>query len=296
MSEKALDFLSVRVVVENSVMYKSSFWGVHGISFYITARKDDIEKHFLLDIGQSPQVLFHNMKLMKIDPASIDAIVLSHCHYDHTQGLAEVLEELKKLGRTEIYIIAHPDIFRLNFLDEPYLRHIGVTLNDARANLERLGARLFLTADPLQLMPGLTTTGYVPRQTDFEEVGISLKTIDEANRVVQDNMKDDISVVASVKGRGLVILTGCSHAGIVNIAKHAIAITGTSKIAAIIGGLHLIEAPIDRIMKTVDTLYSMGVESVYGGHCTGFNAQFEFRKKFGTRFAPLHTGDLFEFP
>jgi len=110
-------------------------------------------------------------------------------------------------------------------------------------------------------------------------------------------MEDDISVITAVKERGrLVILTECSHAGIVNIAKHAIALTGISKVAAIIGGLHLIETPMERIARTVDALYSLGVESIYGGHCTGFDAQVEFRKKFGTRFKPLHIGDFFEFP
>jgi len=288
-----LDTLRVRILVEDTVMYESPFWGAHGISFYITARKDDIVRNILIDVGQSPEVLFHNMELMEINPASIDAIVLTHCHYDHTQGLSEVL---KKIGRSGIPVVAHPSIFRLNFIDKPYLRHVGIMPNDAKSNLEKLGAILFLTADPLQLMPGLITTGSVPRQTDFEEVGIPLKTIDSSNHVVQDIMEDDISVIAAVKGRGLVILTGCSHAGIVNITKHAIALTGISKVAAIIGGLHLIEAPMERITKTVDALYSMGVESVYGGHCTGFDAQVEFRKKFGTRFKPLHTGDSLEFP
>jgi len=288
-----LDALQVRVLVEDSVMHESPFWGAHGVSFYVTARKDDVTRNILIDVGQGPEVLLHNMELMGINLASIDAIVLTHRHYDRTQGSSEVL---RRIGRAGVPIVVHPNIFRLNFADKPYLRHVGVIPNDARSNLEKLGAILFLTADPLQLMPGLITTGYVLCQTDFEEIGIPLKTIDSSYHVVQDIMEDDISVIAAVKGRGLVILTGCSHAGINNIAKHAIALTGISKVAAIIGGLHLIEAPMERIARTVDALYSLGVESIYGGHCTGFNAQVEFRKKFGTRFKPLHTGDFFEFP
>ncbi|PMQ01531.1 MAG: MBL fold metallo-hydrolase [Dictyoglomus sp. NZ13-RE01] len=286
-----LDSLSVRVIVENSVMQGSSFWGLHGISFYVTAIKDNFEKHFLIDVGQSHEVLLHNMKLMEIDPNKIDAIILTHCHYDHTNGLAGLLKEI---GKSNIPIIAHPDLFRINFADKPYLRYIGMSTENAELNLEKLGATFFLTSDSLQLMPGLITTGYVPRITDFEE-GTSFKTIDMSNRIVQDYMNDDISVVGAIKGKGLVILTGCGHAGIVNIVKHAIELTGISKVVSIIGGLHLVDASMERIMKTVDTLYSLGVESIYAGHCTGFNAQVELRKKFGTQFMPLQVGNYFKF-
>lgn len=288
-----LDNLSVRVVAEDSVMYESPFWGQHGISLYVTASKDGFVRHILIDVGQSHEALLHNMRLMGIDPASIDAIVLTHCHYDHTQGLAEVL---RAIGKTDIPVIAHPDLFRLNFIDKPYLRHVGITSDDAKSNLEKIGAAFFLTADPLQLMPGLATTGYIQRQTDFEEVGIPLKTIDTQNHLVQDPMNDDISVIGAVKGKGIVILSGCSHAGIVNITKHAIAMSGISEVTSIIGGLHLVEAPMERIVKTVDALDSLVVGSIYAGHCTGFNAQVELRKKFGTRFMPLQTGNYFEYP
>jgi 7,8-dihydropterin-6-yl-methyl-4-(beta-D-ribofuranosyl)aminobenzene 5'-phosphate synthase len=288
-----LDKLSVRVVAEDSVMYESPFWGQHGISLYVTASKDGFVRLVLIDVGQSHEALLHNMRLMGIDPASIDAIVLTHCHYDHTQGLTELL---RKIGRTDIPVIAHPDLFRLNFIDRPYLRHVGITSEDAKTNLEKSGATFFLTADSLQIMPGLTTTGYIQRQTDFEEAGIPLKTIDTQNHLVQDPMHDDISVIGAVNGKGIVILSGCSHAGIVNITKQAIAMSGILEVASIIGGLHLVEAPMERIVKTVDALHSLVGGSIYAGHCTGFNAQVELRKKFGTRFLPLQTGNYFEYP
>jgi len=288
----ALDSLSIRVVAEDSVMYESPFWGQHGISLYLTADKDALRKNILMDVAQNPEALLHNMKLMGIDPASIDAIVLTHCHYDHTQGLVELL---KTIGKKDLPIIAHPDLFRLNFIVKPYLRHVGVMSGDSRAAIEENGGRLFLSADPIQLMPGFMTTGYIPRQTDFEEVGIPLKTIDTENRLVQDPMKDDISLIAAIKGKGLIILSGCSHAGIVNITKQAIAMSGITEIDTIVGGLHLVEAPIERIAKTVDALGSLVAGRICAGHCTGFNAQVELRKKFGERFSPLQTGMNFEY-
>ena len=165
---------------------------------------------------------------------------------------------------------------------------------DSEENLKKNGASLFLTPDPVQLLPGLMTTGYVTRQTDFEEVGIALKTINAKNELVSDPMNDDISILAAVN-KGLVVLSGCSHAGIVNITKQAIVMSGIDNVIAIIGGLHLVEAPMDRIEKTVDALHSMVKGSIYAGHCTGFNAQVELRKQFGMRFMPLQTGNYFEF-
>jgi len=135
----------------------------------------------------------------------------------------------------------------------------------------------------------------VERITDFEEVGIPLKTLNEEGRVVEDVMKDDISLVANVKGKGIVIVSGCSHAGIVNITKKAIKLTGEEKILAIIGGLHLIDASFDRIRKTVEALKGFDIDMISAGHCTGFKAQVELYKAFGERFIPLHTGMKFEF-
>ena len=136
---------------------------------------------------------------------------------------------LREIGRRDIQVIAHRDIFRLNFVTEPYLRHVGIMPGDSSEEIEKAGGSLLLTRDPVKLMSGITITGEVKRQTDFEEVGIALKTID-GGEVVDDQMLDDISVVANVNGKGLVIVTGCSHAGIVNIARHAMELTaGTGR-------------------------------------------------------------------
>ena len=290
---ETLDRLSVTVVAEDSVMYESPYWGQHGISLFVTAEKGGITRNILIDVAQDPQALLHNMNLMGICPPCIDAIVVTHCHYDHTRGLSEVL---KAIGKKDLPVVAHPDLFRLDFIVKPYLRHVGVLAGDTRAEIEAAGGLLFLTSDPLPLMTGLSTTGYVTRRTDFEEVGIPLRTIDGEGRLVEDPMKDDISVIAALLDGKLVILTGCSHAGIVNIARHAVDLTGVKDIRAILGGLHLVEAPMDRILKTVDSLADLSIESVFAGHCTGFSAQAELRKKFGERFQPLQTGMKFEFP
>jgi 7,8-dihydropterin-6-yl-methyl-4-(beta-D-ribofuranosyl)aminobenzene 5'-phosphate synthase len=285
-----LSSLKISVLAEDSVAYESPYLGQHGISFLLTAQRDGIERNILVDVAQNPDALLENMKKLGVSASCIDAIGLTHCHYDHTQGLGRILKEI---GKKDLPVIAHPDIFRLNFITDPYLRHVGVMKGDSREDIEAAGGSLFLTRDPLELMPGLITTGEVERVTDFEEVGIALYTL-EGNKVKSDSMRDDISLVAHIKGKGLVIITGCSHAGIVNIVKQAIALTETEKVHGIIGGFHLIDAPVERMQKTAQALKEFNPDWVYAGHCTGFKAQVELFQILKDRFSPLHTGIIVE--
>ncbi|MGC8912144.1 MBL fold metallo-hydrolase [Caldisericum sp.] len=286
-----LDKLKVIVLAEDSVMYESPYLGQHGISLLIEAQAGRDKKNIIIDVGQNIEALSYNMKLLNIDPSSIDAIILTHCHYDHTHGVAELL---KKINKKEVPIIAHPELFKLNFVESPFLRHVGVMREDSREHIEENGGRLYLTRDPLKVFPGILTTGEVKRQTDFEEVGIPLKTLTEDGKIVEDRMMDDTSVIGVLKD-GLVILSGCSHAGIINIVKHSVELTGINDVLSVIGGFHLIEASYERIKKTVEALVQMNVKLIYAGHCTGFKAQLELYKVFGNRFTPLHTGMILDF-
>ena len=282
--------LKITVIAEDSVGYDSPYLGQHGISFLLTAERDDVVKNILVDVAQDSAALIENINRMQIAISCIDAVVLTHCHYDHTRGIAKILREI---GGKDIPVIAHPDIFRTHFISDPYLRSIGIMDGDRREDIESSGGILYLAGNALEIMPGLISTGEVKRITDFEEVGMNLFTI-ENGQVKGDLMKDDISVVANVRGKGLVIVTGCSHAGIVNIIQQSIKLTGTKKIHGIIGGFHLIEASEERIQKTALALKKFNPDWVYAGHCTGFRAQVELYNIFKERFSPLHTGMIVE--
>lgn len=286
----ALDSLRITVLVEDSVLYESPYLGQHGVSILLEGVNQRAMKRILVDVGQNSEVLLNNMRTMGISPSNIDAIVLTHCHYDHTQGIARILWEI---GKKDVSVIAHPNIFRLHFVTEPYPRHVGIMPDDSREKIEKAGGSLRLAKHPFVIMPGIMTTGEVKRRTEFEEVRIALKTI-ENGTVVDDFMLDDISVIANVKDKGLVIVTGCSHAGIINIVNQAIEVTGYNKIEGIIGGLHLVEATDTVIKRTVDELHKLNVAWISAGHCTGFKAQVELYLAFGERFSPLHTGMQFE--
>ena len=284
-----LDSLKVTVLAEDSVLYESPYLGQHGVSFLLEGTKDSNIRRILVDVGQNSEALLSNMRIMNVSPSVIDAIVLTHCHYDHTKGVVNMLREI---GKRDVPVIAHPDIFRPNFVINTYFRYVGITPDDSKENIEKAGGGLFLAKDPFMLMPGIMTTGEVKRQTEFEKVG-GLKTI-ENGRVKDDQMLDDISVVANIKEKGLVIVTGCSHAGTVNIAKHAMELTGCEKIEGIIGGLHLVDASDARIKRTVEELAKLNISWICAGHCTGFKAQVELYLTFQEKFSPLHTGMQFE--
>ncbi len=285
-----LDNLKVTVQAEDSVSFLSPYLGQHGVSFLLEATRGTDIKRILVDVGQNSAALLSNMKLMNISPSTINAIVLTHCHYDHTRGIVNMLREIGKEG---IPIYAHPDIFRPHFVFDTYFKHVGITPEDSKENIEKTGGCLFLAKEPLMIMPGIMTTGEVERQTEFEEVGIKLQTIEKGS-VVDDQMLDDTSVIANVKDKGLVIVTGCSNAGIVNIVKQAVELTGCQKIVAIIGGLHLIGASDIRLKRTVEELSKFNIGQICAGHCTGFKAQVELYLAFKERFSPLHTGMQFD--
>lgn len=287
---ESLSSLKITVLAEDSVQYESPLLGQHGISFLLEAARKNLCKKILVDVGQNPSALLHNMSLLGIPPSTVDALFLTHCHYDHTQGMVEVL---KAVGKKGFPVVAHPDTFRPHFVKDPYLRHVGVMPEDSRPKIEEAGGLLYLTTDPFPFLPGLITTGEVPRQTDFEEVGIALFTLADG-QMAQDKMMDDISLVARIKDKGLVIVTGCSHAGIVNIVKHSVELTEEKRIAAILGGFHLLAASEERIEKTVAALSQFDIELISAGHCTGFKAQAALYQSFRDRFKPLQTGMTFE--
>ena len=287
---EALDNLRITVLAEDSVLYGSSYLGQHGVSFLLEGVSGENTKRILVDVGQNSDALLSNMQTMGISPSIANAIVLTHCHYDHTQGIARMLREINK---KDVPVIAHPSIFRLHFITQPYPRHVGIMQGDSKVEIEKAGGSLSLTKDPFIIMPGIMTTGEVKRRTEFEEVRIELKTI-ENEMVIDDLMLDDISVIANIKDKGLVIVTGCSHAGIINIANQAIEVSGVNKIEGIIGGLHLVEAPDTAIRRTVEELSKLNVAWISAGHCTGFKAQVELHHIFKERFLPLNTGMQFE--
>ncbi|MGC9105117.1 MAG: MBL fold metallo-hydrolase [Thermoprotei archaeon] len=235
--------------------------GEWGFSAFIEADGVGI----LYDVGNSGVPLLHNAELLGIDlKRDVDYIVLSHGHSDHTGGLGN--PRVRELLRGKV-VIAHPSVFEKKLLSwRGRLDYIGIPLT--REEMER-EFRLILTREPLTFAKGVTFGGEVksygfPRYTKGLYKGL-------AEGVVQDDLPDDSPLYINT-AKGLVIITGCGHSGILNIVRHAREVTGEDKIYAVLGGFHLLSSPkehVDEVMKELEGV----AEKIGPAHCSGFQAR-----------------------
>lgn len=278
--------IRITVLTEDYAGYDSPLLGSHGISLLLEIYESDHQKYILFDVSQSSETILHNMEILGISPRCVDLIFLSHCHYDHSGGLRGMV---KAIGKEDLPVVGHPTLFRPHYVLEPNIRHIGVP---KESHPEELGkfARLILIGTSFSLMPGVISTGEVEREVPFEKT-LTLKTFtEEDGKLLPDEIKDDLSLVIRIEKKGIAVITGCSHAGIVNIVQQAIRLTGERKIRAVIGGFHLIDADEDRIRKTAKALMDLNVESLYVGHCTGLKGEAVLLQLFKDRLCKLHSG------
>ncbi len=249
--------MKVTCVVDNAVQRSSPFWGEHGLAFLIETEAGRL----LFDTGQSGTVLLHNLEVLGVDPATIDALAISHAHYDHTGGLPALLEHIR--SGTPLY--ANADLFRERFSRrEGELRSIGLSLTR-----EELAARLTLClgAAPQEILPGVWTTGEITSRPEPE--GSSARhVVREGEAFVSDPYQDDMALLLEMKNR-LVLLCGCCHAGLLNTLAH-VQRTFERPIVVIAGGLHLTSATADHQQRVGEVLVEMeSVQRVYPSHCTG---------------------------
>ena len=234
-------------------------------------------RKILYDSGASPDMALRNAKALKIDLSEVEDVVLSHNHWDHVGGLMTLRRELSKINpRAMSRVHVGARIFEPRW-DEGGEDRNGLKL--IKAEYLATGGTFIVHDKPVQLLPGVWLTGPVPRPNDEKNwfPGLSL---DSKQGRVEDNVPEDSALLFDTDG-GMVILTGCAHAGIVNITEYARTILGKKPIVAMVGGLHLFSASDQALAWTGGKLKSYGVQSLLGAHCTGIEAVFRLRDSLG---------------
>ena len=246
----------------------ASIHAEHGFSCYLETVINGKSHSFMFDYGLDSLGIMNNMELLGIDPGTIDAFGLSHGHFDHFSGLLDIVRRSR--AGTPLYL--GEEAFTRRFSRRPGsddLIDLGRLDKEA---IKRQGmGEIVEVREPVEVIPGCYLTGKIERVTDYEQGSPNL-LIQRENGIEQDYFPGEQAVVCNVKGKGLVILSGCAHAGIVNTVRHAQQISGIGKVHAVIGGFHLINAAPEIIEKTVSDMKQIAPDYVIPAHCTGFEA------------------------
>ena len=272
------EYVCITTLVEDTTS-GTELSGEHGLSFWIEYGNQRV----IFDAGQTG-LLIENARILGVDVGKTDAIVLSHGHYDHTGGLAAVLDIAPRA-----IVYAHPAAI-LPKCGRKGAETRAIGMSDSTREVVRAHAqdeRVVWTEEPAEVMTGLFVTGRIPRITDFEDAGGAFY-VDE-NCEEADILPDDQAMFFDTP-RGLVVVLGCSHAGVVNTLDYIVKLSGGKHIDSVVGGMHLLSACQDRVERTVNAFRKHNVQNIGFGHCTGANAAQEIRSAFPGRCFTCSTG------
>ncbi len=282
--------LKITTILDNMVQSAGpvAHWGFSTLLEY---EAGGTRRRVLLDTGSDRECLLRNLKTLKVDLAGIDAVVLSHGHWDHTSATVDVV---KAAGGVKVY--AHPSAFQPVFIvDEKGKRHrISVPDGQGVAEIEAAGGRVILSRTPVEVAPGVWATGEVLRSS-FE----TIMELAKGDRLVRegsddpDSIPDDQSLFLCEKGVGLTVVTGCAHSGPLNILSYVEVLTG-ERVKALIGGTHLTGRKPEYTKATIEGLRKHDLRILSPCHCTGFKAMAELSRVFPETFVLNYSGNTLE--
>jgi len=265
----------------------------HGFAALVTVKKGGRETRVLFDAGRTPDGLVENMRRLDLHPGDIDIIVLSHGHWDHVTGMNGLVGQL---GSANMPVLIHPEFWARRRVAFPGRDPVELPTT-SRPALEGAGFDIVEDRHPSFLLDGsLLVTGEVDRTTDFERGFPGHEAHRHGGWEPDPLILDDQALVANVRGRGLVVLTGCGHSGVVNILRYVGRLTGGERVHAVVGGFHLSGRPFEPIIgPTCDALADFAPDYLVPTHCTGWKATHAIAARFPDAFIQNSVGTSFEF-
>lgn len=274
--------VTVTILVENTTPVPELI-GEYGFSCLISIDGREI----LFDTGSSG-ALFANSKALGVNLVEVKDIFISHGHYDHTGALLPLLQ-----GYGPKRIFTHPQMLlpKLFPLKNGRIKKIGSPAVESQ--LLAAGAELIKVDSLTPIWPGVYISGEIPRTNDFEDVGGNFK-VEMEGQVIDDHLVDDMALIID-HPQGLIVISGCGHAGLVNILEHAQHLTGKKQVLAYIGGTHLMTASVQRLDRTIEVLKHFELEKLIIAHCTGFYAGARLFCELGEKVIKAEAGMKFNF-
>ena len=266
----------------------------HGFAALVTFSRGGREHRVLFDTGISPDGLVENMRRLELSPHEVEAIVLSHGHFDHVGGMEGLIREL---GTAKLPVFLHPEAWNRRRIALPGREPVQIA-SPSRGALEEAGFEILERREPSFLLDGaLLVTGEVDRATTFEQgLAPSHQAYRDGDWQPDQLVLDDQALVAHLRGQGLVVLSGCGHAGIVNTLRYVMKTTGCDRLHAVVGGFHLGGPRFEPLIgPTCDAFDAFAPEFLVPTHCTGWKATHALAARFPGAFLQNSVGTRLEF-
>jgi 7,8-dihydropterin-6-yl-methyl-4-(beta-D-ribofuranosyl)aminobenzene 5'-phosphate synthase len=294
MKNQSISKLKITTMTENSAA--GPFLGQWGLSFLVELVDAKGEKRkIVFDAGIDRRALLQNIKRLRVHLKDVECVVLSHGHLDHT---ATTVEIVKAAGGVRVYAHPHTFLLRYHISRTGKRRIIGVPKHEGIADIEKVGGTVSLNRKPVEIVPGLWTTGEIPRTTPFERpvplIAGEKLLIDVHGRETDDQILDDLALWTQVKGSGTYVITGCAHSGIVNTLMHVQKLGSYPTIYGVIGGTHLVERSEKYLEQTIKALKQFEIRLISPCHCTGFRAMSRLWNAFPQEFVLNFSGRIIE--
>ncbi|XDG02909.1 hypothetical protein ABKA04_002524 [Annulohypoxylon sp. FPYF3050] len=276
--------------------------GAHGLSLLITVTKDGKSHTLLFDAGPEEAVWERNASRLGLDVTKIERIVLSHWHRDHSGGMLSAVRMIEQAkakkaaaGQQEKVVVdLHPN--RPEYRGIKAHEIISLEADPTFAEIEEAGAEMFKSGEAHTVLDDtFLVSGEIPRRTEYEggiRGGVRFST--EGGWETDELIMDERLVMCNLKGRGLVVFTGCSHAGVVNVSRHAKELGGGVPLYTVVGGYHLADGSPEKLQKSLADLKALEPKVLMPGHCTGWRFKVAIEKDMPGCMAPIFGGTKYE--